>query len=303
MVNNYSKMTPSEIDNILVDTLTKKDGCEFTIDQAIKHLNAYENRMETYKELAENGYTAKVRKEYAPKVVELEGFIATTKENRSKAEASYNACIKEIVTINAEFDSRGGWNRYWLVDNTNGHIHHNRQCSSCFPTTVFAWLPDQSGMRSTDLVELAGEKACTVCFPDAPVSALNRPSLLEAPDRKKQRLEREAKKLERQRVLEAKAITNVAGGKLMIPGEHWAIKTLNEAGRILTSNLTDFLAVDAGYRVVHNPSYEAEKVEQNTFLIEAIAHKHGVSKEDVLSEYQGKAERKLKRDYKNFNKQ
>tara|TARA_R110000824_G_scaffold68237_6_gene176629 strand:- start:155 stop:937 length:783 start_codon:yes stop_codon:yes gene_type:complete len=64
----------------------------------------------------------------------------------------------------------GGWNRFFLVTSSVGHIHSTMSCSSCNPYTRFAWLTDMSGLTATATVEAHGERMCTVCFPDAPVA-------------------------------------------------------------------------------------------------------------------------------------
>lgn len=72
----------------------------------------------------------------------------------------------EIDRHDAEFDRRGGWSRYFLVP--GGHVHRERHCSTCFPTTQFSWLPNLSDCDETTMVDEYGETACTICFPDAP---------------------------------------------------------------------------------------------------------------------------------------
>lgn len=61
-----------------------------------------------------------------------------------------------------------GWSRFFLVTNTNGHIHSSMNCSTCFPSTQFAWLPTLSGLTEADAVADQGEILCSVCFPSAP---------------------------------------------------------------------------------------------------------------------------------------
>jgi hypothetical protein len=61
------------------------------------------------------------------------------------------------------------WSRFFLVVNANGHIHRNMHCSTTFPTTLWAWLPDLSGLTEADAVQAEGTRLCSVCFPSAPV--------------------------------------------------------------------------------------------------------------------------------------
>lgn len=101
--------------------------------------------------------------------------------------------VQDVAPLHDEYRRRP-WTRFYLVTNTGGHVHSSTSCDTCFVTTSFAWLTEQSGMSHDDLVEMAGEQACTVCFPNAPVDVLKRKSRLETPDRKAARLEREQKR-------------------------------------------------------------------------------------------------------------
>jgi hypothetical protein len=41
-------------------------------------------------------------------------------------------------------------------------------CSTCFPTTQFAWVPSLSDKTQDEVIETVGCMACTVCWPAAP---------------------------------------------------------------------------------------------------------------------------------------
>ena len=52
---------------------------------------------------------------------------------------AYNAladAIAKIPPLEAEYNSRP-WNRYYHVNNVNGHIHRNISCTSCYPDTQY----------------------------------------------------------------------------------------------------------------------------------------------------------------------
>ena len=74
----------------------------------------------------------------------------------------------EAQPLEEEFDEKR-WSRFFLVTNTNGHIHRSMACSTTFPTTRWAWLPDLSGLTEEDAVKAQGPRLCSVCFPSAPV--------------------------------------------------------------------------------------------------------------------------------------
>jgi hypothetical protein len=87
-----------------------------------------------------------------------------------------------LAKLNAEFDRRGGWPRAYLV--TDGHVHSSMHCSSCnngmFPTR-FSWMIDYSGKTHAEIIEAAGERACTVCYPDAPVARRDKDATVTVP--------------------------------------------------------------------------------------------------------------------------
>ena len=78
------------------------------------------------------------------------------------------ALVAEKKPLDAEFAAKP-WSRFFLVQNHGGHIHSTMACSTCRPTTVFAWLPELSGLTERDAVEAYGPLLCSVCFPSAPV--------------------------------------------------------------------------------------------------------------------------------------
>lgn len=83
--------------------------------------------------------------------------------------AEYDVKIKPLNDIYMEH----GWARYYYVP--AGHVH-NRYCSTLRVTTTVYWLPEYADMPVDELIEKAGDRACTVCFPDAPV---DKPTTLE----------------------------------------------------------------------------------------------------------------------------
>lgn len=95
--------------------------------------------------------------------------------------------------LEAEYERRGGWTRAFLVANNNGHIHRTTGCTTTYITTRWAYLPEVSGMDDEQIVNLAGERACTVCYPDAPVAVLAQPTRLFSADERDAQAERDAR--------------------------------------------------------------------------------------------------------------
>jgi hypothetical protein len=132
------------------------------------------------------------------------------------------ARIRELAApLEAEYIARGHWTRAFLVDNSNGHVHSSTGCGTCFPTTTYAWMTDYSGMDEAEIVDAAGERACTVCYPSAPVEALARPTRMFTKDeiaKQAARDERAAKKV----AAEAAAVIDPATGKVLYKTERGA---------------------------------------------------------------------------------
>ena len=76
---------------------------------------------------------------------------------------------ERIAELDAVYDEHR-WNRYFLVTNGNGHVHRGMSCRTCFATTQYAWLVELADCDESAMIEEFGEKACTVCFPDAPAN-------------------------------------------------------------------------------------------------------------------------------------
>jgi hypothetical protein len=84
-------------------------------------------------------------------------------------ESKIAALRVEAEPLEAEY-ARRRWNRYFLVTNSNGHVHRGMMCQTCFATTQYAWLIDLADCVEDEMIRAYGEKACTVCFPDAPAN-------------------------------------------------------------------------------------------------------------------------------------
>jgi hypothetical protein len=109
----------------------------------------------------------------------------------------------EMAPYDAEYRSRR-WNRAFLaVTNGSGHVHSSMACSTCNKmghSTRFSWMVDWSGADEATIVADAGERACTVCYPSAPVEVLaSTTKMFSAEEKTKQEraIEREAKRQEK----------------------------------------------------------------------------------------------------------
>jgi hypothetical protein len=135
--------------------------------------------------------------------------------------------LAEIAPYNDEFLARGRWSRWFLVLASDGHIHRDTNCSSCFPTTQYSWLVNHSGRSTASMVSEFGDRLCTVCFPDAPVAHKADWRFVELVDKRLAREEREAKTQAKADKAAANAISHPDG--LPLEKNSFEIKTVREA--------------------------------------------------------------------------
>jgi hypothetical protein len=216
------------------------------------------------------------------------GTLAALREQGRKLSA-------EFVKLNAEYARRGGWPRVWLVP--GGHAHRSRSCHSLFADTTLVLAPrdirknDMSGATEEEIVAAAGDRACTHCYPSAPVEP--GPSSLRTRSEEEEaqaRAEREAKRQAAAEKKAAKAIANPDGSRIKRDG--WTINTEAEARRIYVQTHAD-AAWDA-YRF--GAARHAEKQAEVEHLLVAIAAKNGRDVDEMRAELAPKIAAKAKSD-------
>lgn len=170
---NTSELTPVEVDTALAELYAKIAKARDTYDR--------------------------IQAAFAREMSGIEGewrYNPYTPEDSTEAWNTLKALIEESLVYEAEYEKRP-WQRYWHVQNVNGHIHRFTSCSTCFHDTVFAWRTDLSGLTDVEVVEREAYNACTVCMPIAPAEQ-------KAAREKRTKEQREAKAAERQAKKDAK---------------------------------------------------------------------------------------------------
>ena len=104
------------------------------------------------------------RREWAAAAVERKSFRAADELAEATTAVAHTGAA--LSAAEAKYE---GWSRFFIVANVGGHIHRKMECSTCYPTTNFGWLPNLSGLTEAEAVEEWGSILCSVCFPDAPV--------------------------------------------------------------------------------------------------------------------------------------
>lgn len=189
MTHSPATMTPAEIDTVLARIWTEEQALDARLHRGLARLADRATNTSRY---------------YASTVEDDEAEVANLR-------AGIAALQAEAQPFVDEFFARGRWNRYFLVTNDNGHVHRGMNCSTCFASTEYSWLPSLSGCDEDAMIEEWGERACTVCFPSAPTNPLyNRPARID----REARAARQAEAAKREAAKAEKSITDVDGSPL-----------------------------------------------------------------------------------------
>lgn len=188
--------------------------------------------------------------------------------------------------LNAEYTRRGGWTRAFLVANSNGHVHSSTSCASCYVSTSFYWVTDLSDAAEAEIVDAAGDSACTICYPSAPVAldpTYRKASTIEEPAKREARIARETAKAARAAKAAASAIFAVDGSPLR--STYGVLRTEQSAQNELVGNIVNTRAY--GYR-----SHD----ELNARIVAALAAKRGQSVAEIEAAIELKVAAKIKRE-------
>jgi hypothetical protein len=209
---------------------------------------------------------------------------------------------REAVPFNTEFDRRGGWTRAFLV--IDGHVHSSMNCGSCYPTTQYAWLPEVSGQDEAEIVDAAGEGACTVCYPSAPVDVLSKPQRLWTAAQREERSARDAEKVARLAKKAAAGLT-ADGSPLNL---RWAkgydgrkeLKTARAAELWLVEQMT--ITQTADLKGKANAYDTPAPQDMITQVLELLAAKAGTDVETVRAPLAAKAAKKAAKNFSDYQK-
>lgn len=291
-VATLAAATPAEIDTALYPILGRLAKAEHTLARIEKAIAKVASGARGY---------------YAEDLPNYEARAAAARELIEQAD-------REAAPLRAVFAARGGWTRAFKVTNAGGHVHRSTACSTCFITTEFAALPQVSGMSEADIVELAGEGACTVCYPSAPVDVLRKPCRLFTPEEREAKAARDAEKAARAAEKAIKGITDAeTGGELRTKG-HGVIKTERTAQIEYVNSACEAQMWERKVRNVQSARQgggTGVSDERMTFceanardyradaekVLAALAAKRGTTVEEQRAALAKKVEAKYRRDY------
>lgn len=196
----------------------------------------------------------------------------------------------EITKLDAIY-SQDPWTRAFLVLASNGHVHSSMDCNTCFLTTRYNWLVQYSNDQESEIVEDAGQDACTICYPSAPAETLNRPSRIVTADKiakAQAKAERDAKKVAR--IAKEKANAPTASGESILFKEgKWTREIKTERSAISEWNDLQYkINSEIVTRYSNGETHTDESIQRQkderafaqeiaNLIARNLAEKHGVS--------------------------
>jgi hypothetical protein len=218
-------------------------------------------------------------------------LIVSNEKKIAELSPQFDKLINEIAELESKYE---GWSRAFLVRNGNGHIHSTMDCGTCYQTTQFLWLTEYSGADEDKIVKDAGEMACSVCFPNAPVDYKYRPCVIADPELVEAKRIRDEAKRVRDEARELKGIKDIDGKSLSVCGFGKYREPIN------TLRSAEIWLVNAGFEIaIFDPerTWQAEAHENKKVdfvrVLAAIAKKKNLSVDEVRAEAEPKIAKKV----------
>lgn len=300
---DVASMSPAEIDKAMGEQMGEKYRREAYVERAMVDVFYGADARKVYGRgpqswnMTRADAIAAVRAAAADE--NMPGYKRSEHANRIERYDAAAAAVAEVAAViagyQAEFVARGGWTRAFLVTNTGGHVHSSMDCSQCYPTTQYQLMWPYSGKDEEHIVADAGERACTVCYPSAPVGVTGTKMFTDdevkaaaaREERAKAKADRDAKRI-------ANALTP-DGSEFVVSYPGYNDREGRESfktERAAVQWVVQYMAWDS----YSTPGGTEDKTPAYDAIIAAVAEKHGRSVEDVRAEVESKVAAKIKRD-------
>lgn len=202
--------------------------------------------------------------------------------SQAEIDAQWDA-LKALQAEAAPFEAiyrANPWTRVFLVG--GGHAHSSLSCHTCYPTTQFSWLPEWSGKDEAAIIDAAGDRACTVCYPNAPV---DKPTQLYTPAERKDAAQRAAEAQRRAAKAAEKAAKAITYRGGVLRGHFGPIAT----ERTAWVELVDLRFSAKAYDYDPHDDVQAR-------IVEALSDKLGISPDEINAQAAVKLAAKEKRE-------
>lgn len=284
-LHDLKDQTPIQIDSKLAELDSKKYTHLVAAHQITQKLNAMEKREEALRRRLGDRY--ETTSNYADVYQKNVDFY---NEKYVEEMTKSDAYSEQMKVYDQEYTRRGGWSRAFFVANGNGHVHKEMSCSTCYARTKFLWLTQYSGKNEEEIVDDAGDRACTTCYPSAPVDVLSRASRIENPERVRAAAEREAKRQAKEEAARIKGITTPQGEPLKL---RWGVVKTERTAEIETvENMLNLKILSASSDINSTHLQEIERYAETGLA--ALAHKHRTTIEEERARLNVKVERKFR---------
>jgi hypothetical protein len=171
---NIRTATPAEIDTQLADLYRQESGARGRVASRVNTIHrALGEKQDPWSKRKGWPTTDAEALDKARALEATSGQVAAALAAYGKARAELDAILAKAEPLHAEYLRRGGWSRFFTVQQNNGHIHRSMNCQTCnrgVNATEFGWNPELSGLTEQEAVNALGPILCTVCFPSAPLS-------------------------------------------------------------------------------------------------------------------------------------
>lgn len=208
-----------------------------------------------------------------------------------KSSHEYNTAKKRFEFLEKVYQERGSWNRTYIVP--DGHIHSTTECSTLHKgkdnygnkvRTKIEWSAELSGANEQEIINKAGYRACTICYPNAPVGNENTlPTQIYSTSEKEelQAKEEKANALAKKKADQANKAPTITGEPLMVKYKGY---TLN----LKTERSAQTWYIDSYNDYIKNPEEEKDRRNAQYKVLYNLALKKNVSLSDLNNEYHKK---------------
>lgn len=211
------------------------------------------------------------------------------------AESERDQAREDFDTYDEMFRRRGGWTRAFLVSGANGHVHKSMECSTCNhngQSTQFSWMTEYSDHDENEIVDAAGYRACTTCYPSAPVGdERSLPTKMFSEEEKQAEADRQQRDQART-AKQAKAAANAPTAS----GEPLTVRfgSSNSSHRSVETFKTERTATTwYGDSLFYGRDPQADGARED--IVAAIADKHGYDLDKTREALESKAAAKLRK--------
>lgn len=293
---------PTNFDKVYSEISNRKAEADFNRNRSYNWIQSKFNSKKYNPQTRKNEYTEDPSKVLAEALQRTDLYSSEQKIvddwKKYEREDNKNAVLKS--KLERAFRKRGGWNRAYLVP--DGHLHKSMDCSTCNKgeaPTQFQFMTDHSGKSENEIVGEAGYRACTTCYPSAPIGDANSlPSTMLTDDEKKRKQERDEQKQKlAQKKVDAVSKAPTASGQPLtarIGRYKETFKTERSASQWYVAGIADGPPRnEADAENLKNVRYK---------VLYNLALKHDKPLNEMKEEFDKKAEAKSKRDYKESEK-